>query len=72
MENEEITVTIQATVTVKYKPYNHEDLNTKAREQMKIWVYETLNDESQIPLFIIDKSGQESTTSKHIEVVINE
>lgn len=70
MENEEVTVIIEAKITVKYKPYNHEGLNKKASEQMLVWVEETLKEEHQIPLFINDNSGKESTTFKQVEVRI--
>lgn len=55
-----VTVKIKATVEVKFTSYGKQELDNKAKEQIQIWVDETLKEEDQVPLFVSTQAGEES------------
>lgn len=57
-----VTVKVKATIEVQFKSYGNNDLDEKAKEQIKIWVDETLTEEDQIPLFVATQAGEESVS----------
>ena len=67
---EVITFKVTATVEVKFESYDNDELNKTAKEQISIWVEETLKEEDQVPLFVHSQSGEEST-SKTVKVEAN-
>jgi cobalamin biosynthesis protein CbiD len=64
-----VTLRVTATIEVKFNSYGNEALNQRAKDQIAIWVEETLNDEEQIPLFVSTPSGEESI-SKTVNIEI--
>ena len=70
LQKEFITFKVTATVEVKFESYDNEDLNKTAKEQISIWVEETLKEEDQVPLFVDTQSGEESI-SKTVKVEAN-
>lgn len=66
-----ITVKVTAVIEVQFDPYENETLNDKAKDQIRIWVEESLQETDQIPLFISSSSGEE-TISKTVKVTSNE
>lgn len=55
-----VTVKIKATIEVKFTSYGKQELDNKAKEQIQIWVDETLKEEDQVPLFVSTQAGEES------------
>lgn len=72
MKNKDIiTVKAMVTVEVTYNKYLEPKYNTRANEQIKIWIKETLEDEDNIPLFV--RSNEENyTLSKKVLVEIDD
>ena len=64
---EVITFKVIATVEVKFNSYGTEELNKRAKDQISIWVEETLQEEDQVPLFVETTAGEESI-SKTISI----
>ncbi len=67
-----ITLKLKANIEVKFKAYPTDDLNAKAKEQIAIWVEETLKDEAQVPLFVLKKAGEESISKTVVVEIENE
>jgi hypothetical protein len=65
-----VTLKVKATIEVQFNSYGDELLNKKAKEQIAIWVEETLKEEEQVPLFVSTQAGEESI-SKTIKVDID-
>jgi len=65
-----VTVKIKATIEVKFASYGKQELDDKAKEQIQIWVDETLKEEDQVPLFVSTQAGEESISK--IVTVSNE
>jgi len=68
-KSQPIKLKIKATIEVTFNPYSSDELNTKAKEQIAIWVEESLKDDDQVPLFVASNSGEE-TLSKTIKIDI--
>lgn len=67
MKNDIIKLKVNVSLDVSFKKYSSTNLNEKAKEQILIWIEETLKDESQIPLFVFSNSGEE-TLSKNVKI----
>lgn len=64
-------VKVKATVTIEtsFDPYDYPGQNTKAMDQIKVWLEEILEESDSIPLFINSKAGEE-TGPKKIKVKV--
>jgi hypothetical protein len=64
-------VKVKATVTIEtsFDPYINPRQNTKALDQIKVWIEEVLEESDSIPLFINSQAGEE-TGPKKIKVKV--
>lgn len=60
----QIEVNANINVKIRFNDYGVNSQNETALRQIKIWLEETLNDESQIPLFINTNNGEQTTLKK--------